>query len=145
MQTRNQAAAGFTLIELMVAIAIVSILAAVAVPSYSSFISKGQFNTAKADTKAVALLMENYYQKTLAYKTLASTANLTTALKGWSPASTSSNYTFSAVSTASTYIITAKGRATGNTSCTIVVKEDGSCRATFCLKSTASAGIDCNQ
>lgn len=129
---------GFTLIEMMVTIAIISILAAVAVPSYTSFVYKSQLSTAKADTKALALVMENYYQKTLAYKTLVATDDLTAKFSGWKPASSSANYTFSAVATATGYTITATGAATGNTNCKIELTESGTCNITNCKYGNAT-------
>lgn len=52
---------GFTLIELMVVIAIVAILAAIAIPAYNDQIRKARRGQAQADLVEVAQLAERYH------------------------------------------------------------------------------------
>jgi type IV pilus assembly protein PilE len=55
------AAAGFSLIELMIALAIVGIITAVAVPSYSAYVERGQRAAAKSVLLQVVQAMERNY------------------------------------------------------------------------------------
>jgi len=52
---------GFTLSELMIVIAVLAILSAVAVPSFSAFSKKGHLNKARAALVENAHFMEQYY------------------------------------------------------------------------------------
>ncbi len=53
---------GFTLIELMIVVAIVGILAAVALPSYQNYVRRGQLQEAFTQLSAYRVRMEQYYQ-----------------------------------------------------------------------------------
>ena len=58
---------GFTLIELMIAVAIVGILAAIAYPSYRSYVIRGQLVNATNGLSAVSANMERYFQDNRTY------------------------------------------------------------------------------
>ena len=95
--------------ELMVAVAIVAILAAIAVPSYSSYITSSRANNAATDLVALSLDLNAEYSKTLVYPVYSSgTAATTSLFTGWSPTA-SSYFTYSVVSTTSSYTLTATG------------------------------------
>ena len=63
---------GFTLIELIVALVIVAILAAIAIPAYSSFVRKGRRTDAKTALLDLASLEERYFSTTNTYSSAAS-------------------------------------------------------------------------
>ena len=52
---------GFTLIELMIAVAIVAVLAAVALPSYTSYIAKARRAEARTHLVEAAQFMQRFY------------------------------------------------------------------------------------
>jgi type IV pilus assembly protein PilE len=58
---------GFTLIELMITVAIVGILTSVAYPAYTSYIAKGKRTDAKATLLAAQQWMERFYTENYRY------------------------------------------------------------------------------
>ena len=64
---RHKASAGFTLIELMITVAIVGILAAIALPSYSSYIARARRADARTQLVQAAQFMQRFYAANDAY------------------------------------------------------------------------------
>jgi type IV pilus assembly protein PilE len=103
---------GFTLIELLVALVVAAILAAAAMPAYTSLVNRSRAKDACADLGALALNLENRYQLQLSYPTnAANTVATTSTFTGWSPTQ-ASYFDYTLVSTASTYTVTATGKST---------------------------------
>jgi type IV pilus assembly protein PilE len=59
--TNNGGSAGFTLIELMIVVAIVGLLAAIALPSYQSYVARGHRAAARAQLSQAAQYMQRFY------------------------------------------------------------------------------------
>ncbi len=58
---------GFTLVELMITVAILSILAAVAIPAYSNYMNRAKQSDAIIGLKAAQMAEEQYYSENGAY------------------------------------------------------------------------------
>lgn len=102
----------FTLIEMMIALVVVAILAAIALPSYNGYIIKSEMRSAQADLLALSLNFENRYQRRLEYPVVASASNNTAGLKAlltaWNPSASNFNYSLT-VTTATSYTLQAAG------------------------------------
>jgi type IV pilus assembly protein PilE len=61
LASRRRPARGFTLVELMMAVVVVGILTAIAIPSYSAYLIRGQRAAAKATLQQAAQLMERNF------------------------------------------------------------------------------------
>ncbi|HDY7958708.1 TPA: prepilin-type N-terminal cleavage/methylation domain-containing protein [Vibrio vulnificus] len=58
---------GFTLIELMIVVAIIGVLSAIAVPAYQNYVTKSEVASAVASLKSVITPAELYYQENGAF------------------------------------------------------------------------------
>jgi type IV pilus assembly protein PilE len=117
MSTRNK---GFTLIELMIVVAVIGILAAIAYPSYTEQVNKGRRASAKAVLLDAQAYMERIYSENYSYAadtsgTLINSgtyfqSNFSVAPK---PGEGNAAYTITLASTTNTYTVTATPIATG--------------------------------
>jgi type IV pilus assembly protein PilE len=64
-----QRKSGFTLIELMITVAIIATLAAIAIPNYTDYIRRGKITEATSALLAMRTKMEQYFQDNRSYTT----------------------------------------------------------------------------
>ena len=106
---RRFTAQGFTLIELMIAVAVVGILAALAYPSYTEYVRRGKIVEALAELSTLRVRLEQYYQDNRHYGSTASTCGAVL------PATSSFTFTctWGAGATSQSFLAAATGRSSG--------------------------------
>ena len=127
--------AGFTLIEVMITVAIVGILAAVAIPQYRDYTLRGTVADAQTGLGAIQGEMERYYQDNRTYNNVSST--IVSPCRA-SPSPTFGKFTVSCSGTpsATTYTLQAVGNASPASGFTFTVNERN-VRATTAVSSTS--------
>lgn len=108
-QSQRSRQAGFTLIELMIVVAVVAILAAVALPSYQEYIKRSNRAEARAEVLRAEGWLERFNAENNRYTdNAANSANSGfTAAFTSVPASGAARYTIAVALTANSYTITA--------------------------------------
>ena len=107
---------GFTLLEMMVTVATLAIVAAIALPNYIDYITRGRIVEATSGLNDMRVRLEQYFADNRQYPTdcIASAAGPAPAGKIYLPASTK-YFAFTCALTATTYTVTATGTASGGT------------------------------
>jgi prepilin-type N-terminal cleavage/methylation domain-containing protein len=135
---RNEAA-GFTLVELMITLAILSIIATIAIPTYFSYIEESRLGAARANAESVRLALEDFFLENGTYATgswLAdgSDTSLETNI-GWHPDGDGGQYDY----------VVAAGAACAITSCySVTVTSTADTSATItCNRNQATGTFSC--
>lgn len=123
-------ARGFTLIEMMVAMVIVAILAAVAYPSYERHAMRGRRSDAQQLMGQIAMREEQYMLDARAYTATIGAGGLNVAAEGWTCAATCTNayYTVSVAPQAGpppSYSISAQAIGTQSADGNLTLGSDG--------------------
>jgi len=133
---KRQGQKGFTLIELMIVVAVIGVLSAIAIPKYQDYVHKGELGAGLATASALKINVEDY---------LASNGAFPTGGAGQAPADlgasifSNGGITFAnAANTAGSIVVTfTSGIASGET---IQVNRDGNGTWT-CAASAGSANV----
>lgn len=73
MQVRQKNSQGFSLVELLVTVALIGILSAIALPAYNDYVVKGKLAEAYSNLTTLQTKMEQYYQDNRKYGNSAAT------------------------------------------------------------------------
>lgn len=99
---------GFTLIELVVAVAIVGILAAIAYPSYTQYVRRGKIVEALSELATLRVRLEQHYQDNRHYGSTAAACGVAMPTQpsftfscAWGPDGTSQSFVATATGLAS--------------------------------------------
>ena len=103
---------GFTLVEVLIAVATVSILASVALPAYTDYITRSKLTEATTSLNDMRVRLEQYYLDSRTYPTscIAPAAGPPPSGKVYLP-SGAKYFTVTCALTATTYTVTATGNA----------------------------------
>jgi len=73
----GRAEGGYTLVEMMIVVALLGILGAVAIPAYQGYVKTGKEAEGKAGLSNIALLEEQYFAENRTYDTVLATIGYT--------------------------------------------------------------------
>ena len=99
---RQARQAGFTLLELMITVAVIAILSAVAIPQFADYTKRGKIPEATATLSDLRLRAESYYANNRTYVPGAGVLD-------WTAVAAPRYFGFACVTAASTYTCTATG------------------------------------
>lgn len=105
---------GFTLIELMIVVAIIGIISSIAYPAYQDYVARGKITEATSGLADLRIKLEQYYQDNRTYAGYVDGGCILTSNN--KPAISSDNFGFACVVDADTYTITATGIGTAGMS-----------------------------
>ena len=94
---------GFTLIELMITVAIIGILASIALPAYSDYIRRSKIVEATSVLSDLRVRMEQFYQDNRSYVSSGTTCGVAMPTQEF--------FMMSCTATSTTYTLTATGKS----------------------------------
>jgi type IV pilus assembly protein PilE len=121
MKTQNK---GFTLVELLVVVAIIGIIAAIAVPQYGNYVTRSKLSEAHSTLSEMRVKLEQYFQDNRTYVGACATGTV-------APTPTGKYFTYACSNlAATTYTVTATGIASQGTGSFVFTVDQANARAT---------------
>jgi general secretion pathway protein G len=74
---------GFTLVEMMITVAIIGILAAIAIPAYSNYVERARVSAAISDIATMSVQIEHYFVENRVYPDSLADVKLDNKLDPW--------------------------------------------------------------
>ncbi len=128
---------GFSLIELLVAVAIVAILASIAIPGYRDYVTRGKLAEAYTNLASQRVKMEQFYQDTRTYNNACQPNTV-------APKPTDTvNFQYTCAIADQTYTITATGQASGGLNGFRFTVDQSNNRATPAVPSGWTSSANC--
>lgn len=132
---------GFTLVELMIVMAVIAILATIAIPNYGDYVRKSRAKAGAADLVALSAALENRFQKTLAYPVYATDTpiaaspgsrqgSIATDFSTWIP-SQGEFFNYGLSASANAYTLKAEGKG-GMAGCSLTLTDDNTRTSSGC-------------
>jgi len=124
---------GFTLIELMIVVAIIGILAAVAIPAYGDYVLRGKLTEASSELSTMRVRLEQYFQDQRTYENACADGTV-------APLPTGKYFTYTCPTlTPTTFVVTATGvEAQGTDGFVYTVNQNNAKATTITAGSTAA-------
>ncbi len=138
-QTGYKPQQGFTLVEMMIVVAIIAILSAISIPLYNNYITTTQGASARGNVEALRLALEDHFLDNRTYVAgewiPGGSVTLQTGVLGWRPDGDEDNYDYRVVAgptgIGTSYVLTVTNR--NNTSI-----------VTTCTRDQAAGSFDCD-
>jgi type IV pilus assembly protein PilE len=127
---------GFTLIEVLIVVAIISILAAIALPQYNDYVVRSQLPEAYGELAAMRTKLEQYFLDNRTYENACAAGTV-------APLPTGKYFNFSCDLAATTYTVQAEGKAGEKTSGFSFTINEANVRATTAAPDGWSTNTEC--